>query len=220
MSRIKRRSGNAVTEFCSLIGWEPSLVFQVGVGRHDETDCFLEKWPEVELIGCDPIQPSNYPGNFHQCLIADSFGKAPFYVLGGHKDGSSMFVPASRKRPVMEIHAEVRKLDSFAPGSNCLLWLDCEGAEQSALYSGRELFLSGVKMINVEMTGFPRVPNKPRPLDIHGFLERMGFLKTWVHTTRSCRGQFDAIYVKEELFDPRFCSDPASHRKWLQNFRR
>lgn len=216
MSRIRRRSGNAVTEFCSLIEWVPDVVFQVGVGHnHDETLCFEEHWPDVLLIGCDPIHVKDYPGLFHDCLISRVSGEVPFFYLKGHQDGSSMFEPPPRNNPVLDRIVQSRPLSDFSPGGNCLLWLDCEGAEYEALASGKE-FLRGVKMVNVEMTGYPRTKQWPRPLEVHGILVRNGFFKTWVHTTRSCRGQFDAIYVKKELFDPRFCSDPGEHRRWIE----
>ena len=91
-----------------------------------------------------------------------------------------------------------------------LLWLDCEGSELSAIQGGYDFIETSISMINVEMTGKPRGPNWPRPIEIHRALTGLGFLQVWVHTIRTCIGQFDAVYLRKELFKPDLCACPGS----------
>ena len=105
--------------------------------------------------------------------------------------------------PRMEIH----------PEDNTLLWLDCEGMELGALRGGLK-FVEMVDVINIEMTANPPSNEWPSPVEVHEELKRLGFYRQWTHTNRIHIGQYDAIYVRSKLFNPRACSDPEEMKRF------
>ena len=226
--RTHRRSGNAVFEVAEIVDWRPSLIVQVGVGTHaHETEVFTEEWPDVPLVGFEPNPESfekikkKYPGKLIQKavghLISDS---VPFYSKKDHDNGSSLLRVGEDKSKLTEHQVKMTMLD--APneslgfghnGKDILLWLDCEGTEFSVLLGGQR-FLSQVQMVNVEMTGKSLDKGWCTPLDVDRLLRKHGFYLSWVHTIRTKLGQYDAVYVRGDIFNPNICCCPTEIERW------
>ncbi len=233
MSKIKRRSGIAIVNICELIGWQPDVVYQVGVGvNHGEVDEMHDRWPGVQFVGCEPhpgivsTVEKDYPGELYEVAIGAERGKTKLYTKSRHKDGSSIF--PHRNQHEHERYHEIgdvlmSTLDSmFGPNDvrscrayqnhnrkdNVMLWLDCEGSELDALRGGTE-FLKSVQVVNVEMTSKPPGTGWADPIEVHRLLNASGFLRQSVHTNRSAAGQADCVYVRRELFKPELCCCPC-----------
>ena len=228
MGAIRRRSGNAVTEYCEMIGYAPENIIMVGVGlNHGEVDCFREKFPSVDITGLEAV-PSTYrkirdsfPGVLINVGVGDCEESRKVYSKKRHADASSIFDREDVKTSSSDVdfstldilfRPEIEYFRNFGGRESSLLWLDCEGSELKALQGGLE-FLHLVDMINVEMTGKPRMEGFPSPLEIHKFLSLSGFYPVWNHTNRCCIGQYDCIYIRKSLFDERFCSHPETTEK-------
>lgn len=223
-SKILRRSGKAVVEYCNLIEFTPELVCLVGVGvHHEEVDCMREAWPNIELYGFEP-HPDTYksinksfPGRLFPCAMSNEVGLKILYSKSKHKDGASIFQKIIEKDRLEceEFEIDVSTLDRIFnsihfTNRNGLLWLDCEGNELAALEGGKQFIDNCISVINVELTGKPRSKGWSKPLDVHNKLVEYRFSQAWIHTTRSCIGQVDSIYVRRELFKSEFCSIPES----------
>ena len=217
-SSIRRRSGNAVATFCDEMKWEPDWVFQVGIGQaHDEVDVFREHWPDVQFAGCEP-SPSilkqlggTYPGLVLPYAVDFKEGHVDLHTKSKHKDGNSLHEhlnknPKNRYRTVeVECHTLDWILRFHGPfGSNMLLWLDCEGNEAQALFSGGQMLVS-VNVVTVELSGNPLGEGWCRPLEVHALLRIAGFVQAWCHTNRIHARQYDAIYVRREMLKPELC---------------
>ncbi len=220
-SKLLRRSGTAVYKCSDVLGWKPDMVVQVGVGfSHQEVDVMKEVWPDVPIVGCE-ASPSivknlkdTYPGRLFGFAVGDRCGRTVLYEKPRHKDGSSLKLPHKIDEPkkFRKIEVDVFTLDWLSSklddcGSRILLWLDCEGSELSALRGG-EKFIGNVGMVNVEITGNPPSGEWGSPYDIHRWLLDHGFLRQTLHTNRTTEGQYDAIYVKRNIFKPEYCCDP------------
>ena len=213
-SKMLRRSGVAVGLEAERMGWLPNLVIQVGVGfKHEEMNVLHEEWPDCKFIGFEAhpgiaTKVKDYPGELRSMAISNRFGITNFYEKPKHKDGSSVFrfkedILAREIDPVL-----MSTLDRELPdiiGTEAVLWLDCEGSELRAL-QGAEKLLQTVKMVNVEMTPRPPSENWPTPVQIHKQLRMSGFYRAWLHTMKG--GQYDAIYVKPEIFKKELCCCP------------
>lgn len=228
MSKIRRRSGNAVVEYCQLMDWKPDAVVLVGVGgRHDEVHVMKEAWPDIHLFGFEP-HPKTYdkiidlfPGKLYRKAVSNYSGYATLYCNMKLQDGLASLYPRESTGSKFSVNtvtlddvSALKLSNEVRSGRKCLLWLDCEGSELDALKGGK-LFIDGcVGVINVEMTGRPRDSGWPRPEEVHRWLVDRNFLQAWVHTTRSVRGQADCIYVRRELFKPDLCCCPGSIEDW------
>lgn len=218
-SKIKRRSGIAVAQFCEQMGWQPDWVFHVGIGmNHEEIAVFQEQWPDVGFAGCEPhpdivksIQ-GRYPGEIFQVAIRDTNGRRTLHTKSRHKDGSSISPHSNRnlRNKYDQIPVDVIKLDDIKGqfGKKMLLWLDCEGSEYAALCGGWE-FVRNVEVINVEMSCRPFGDGWCSPADVHRILGKMGFAVAWTHTNRIHARQFDAIYVRREMLRADLCMFPG-----------
>lgn len=211
-SRLLRRSGYAFGLVAEALNWRADMIYQVGVGGyHEECDVFMEEWPGVQFIGCEPfpMRAEEYKGLLLRVAVSDYVGEAPFYLKRRHHEGSTLHKLPDDKT-IKVITVPVSTLDVLFPhpeGEHVLLWLDCEGSELAALRGGEE-FVKRVEMINVEMTALPDGEHWVSPKLIHEWLLAHGFRRQWVHTFRVPAAQYDSIYVRNELFDPRRCCDP------------
>jgi len=215
---LARRSGIAICLITELIEWIPDSVYQVGVGQnHAETEVFLESWPQVHLVGCEPhptiVQQlvADYPGEVIPTAMGDTEGVIQLYSKRSHKDGSSVhFMPEADNCELIDV--PITTLDLLFPTGPewkpCLLWLDCEGNELAVLHGG-ERFVEQVDVINVELTHKPPGPGWCSAVDVHDWILSHGFKRQWVHTQRSHAGQVDAIYVRPHLFRPEYCCCPC-----------
>jgi FkbM family methyltransferase len=204
-SKILRRSGIAVTQICNLYDWQPDVILQIGVGvHHEETDVFMESWPNVRLVGFEPdkrvreMLTSKYPGDLHPEAIWSEKATKTIHTKSTHGNGSSLF-----EHPKSDHGYEIDCIPLNTAihrgyGGNTMLWLDCEGAEYQALLGG-ERAMKRIQFVNVEMTGLPPNPEWSKPQHVHEMLEAYGFTRIWIHTTRSIIGQYDAIYCRNEL---------------------
>jgi len=223
-SKILRRSGKAVVQYLNLTEFEPTLIVICGVGvHHGEIFEMREAWPDIELYGFEP-HPNTYkavndtfPGRLFPCAISNEVGLRILYSKSKHKDGASLFQKIIEKDRLEceEFEVDVTTLDRLFKSihfanRNGLLWLDCEGNELAALEGGKQFIEHCISVVNVELTGKPRSEGWSKPLDVHNKLVEYGFLQAWIHTTRSCIGQVDSIYVRKELFKSEFCSIPQS----------
>ena len=219
-SKVRRRSGNAVSSYCDAIGWKPDTVIMAGVGvAHEEVDVMLENWGPFGLIGFEP-HPGTYakivdrfPGLLLNAALCDVSGVGTLYSrrscgslasLWPHPDGEQ------QEHPV-----QLARLDDYGiEGTDTLLWLDCEGAELKALKGATRTVLSSVAMINVEMTAKPLIAEWSPPALVHSHLLTLGFMPAWVHSTRCHRGQYDCIYLRKDLYRPEFSCYPETVPCW------
>ena len=196
------------------LGYEPETSVLVGVGtNHEEVNVMRETWPDISVFGYE-ANPKTYhmvkdvfPGSIRNLAITNRRGPVCIYVSPRHIDGSSLYKkvegdPGGADSVVGGI--ETKRLDddlSIRGLKKCLLWIDCEGSELEALYSGTEFIKESVDVINVEMTGRPWRVGFPTPKKVDETLKWLGFTQVWTHTIRPTNGQYDAVYLKDELVD-------------------
>lgn len=223
-SKMLRRSGVAVGLVAELLGWKPDWICQVGVGLyHQEIDVFVEEWklgPEA-IVGfeANPVVfkriIESYPGTLINFAISDKPGMSALSAHPRHKDGSTL--KGLDGGSVVGMVDCVTLDDMFSSRTNdlgnCLLWLDCEGSELDVLRGAKD-FIGNVRAINVEMTSKPNGDGWADPVDVHAFLESLGFWLQWIHTQRVTAGQYDAIYVRGELFKPEYCCSVHEQIRW------
>jgi FkbM family methyltransferase len=169
-NRLLRRSGIAVALIAELLEWEPTAIFQVGVGtHHKEIDVFQEAWPDAVLFGWEPhpeiAKDLEYPGLLHEFALGRESGTKELHYDPAHLEAAS-FYPA--ERTLQTVSVEVRALgDCYPPPDDeeALFWLDCEGAELEVL-EGAGRFLKGVDVINIELTGKPSRDGWPSPVTV------------------------------------------------------
>lgn len=227
VSRIFRRSGNAVVEYLNHLGWKPLHVIMVGVGgHHEEVQVMREAWAaDFELYGfeANPLifkdLQQNFPGfAYHYAVGNSDAAKVPVYFKGNWKDGTTT-VPQSDSwncELVPAVRLDRAPLPSFNSAEG-LLWLDCEGGELNALVGGQQFIADHIKVINCEMTGRPTVGGWPTAQAVHYWLISHGFYQAWTHTIRPRLSQFDAIYLRGDLFDPSLtCCMDSVHRHLTQ----
>ena len=232
VSRIHRRSGNAVVQHCKILKWHPDIVWQVGVGQnHQEIDCLLEEWPEIKMIGFEP-HPRTYgqikdkfPGELFNLAVSDKVSKVTLYSKPRHKDGSTTRPGGKGFENADSYEVETTYLDhpdislmSDYTNKDKLLWLDCEGAELDVLDGARE-FIKHVQAVNVEMTGAPDGEGWCDPEEVNAQLHEDGFFLQITHTNRPSSGQFDGFYVRGDIFNPGYCNCPMEvtrHRKAMR----
>lgn len=224
MSRILRRSGNAVTSYLRLLDWQPDWVVQVGIGfQFQEVDVMREAWPSVQFMGFEahPKLISSlrrtYPGQVvHAAVCCDDSEHVSLYSKSRHKSGSSLFDHHNRNaRNRYEVFTvPAKKLDEMNWSSigNALLWIDAEGSELGVLQSGEEFISQKVKALNIEFTGVEQGEGWSRPAEVHAWLVEHGFRRVWVHTVRHAIGQYDAIYVSADMVQELYCMCPCSLR--------
>ena len=234
-SKILRRSGKAVTEYCHLIEFIPNLVCIVGLGlHHGEVFEMRDAWDDFDLYGFEP-HPETYksivddfPGRLYPYAVSDKDGFQNLYSKPKHKDGASLFQKKIEKDKLEceEFGVDVTTLDFMFKAMdvscinrNGLLWIDCEGNESCVLLGGKKFIDKCISVVNVEMTGKPRSEGWSKPVDVHKKLVEYGFLQSWIHTNRSCIFQQDSIYLRKEIFHPEACACPESilmYEEWKQ----
>ena len=222
--RLLRRGGVAVTLIAKLLEWEPTVIFQVGIGnRHGEVEVMKAAWPDVEFVGWEPHPEivdglKDYPGLVHREALSNWMGKSQLFYEQRYLGGASLY----GMEGLSSVDVDVTMLDAIyaglkwrRPNDRVMLWLDCEGSELNALRGGEE-FVRGVDVVNVELTGVPHTPGWPAPVEVNRWLLDHGFLLQYIHTHRCTSGQNDMVYVKPELFRPEYCSSPLQiedHRR-------
>ncbi len=220
MGRLFSRSGISVGTVCDTLAWRADYIYHVGVGQHyEETDVLQKEWPDVKFVGFEPHPQivkdlkGKYPGDLYAVALSDRVGTARLHVKRTHKDGSSLHSHHQTREgeTYSQIEVPVTTLDRLfrsSPEGECvLLWLDCEGNELSVLKGGSN-FVKGVEVMNIEMTANPPGDGWCTPRSVHDWVVGHGFVRQWVHTARIWQGQYDAIYVVERLFNPKYCCDP------------
>lgn len=213
MSRIRRRSGNAFTEYCQLIDWQPNTLVMVGVGTNgEEYEVFRETWGrDFELIGIEAnpqvcqTMKDKWPGLLIEKAIWNQPCTKQLHCKPRWKDGSSLFESKNDQESRYQVDVECDTLDHIMydhwDSKGNALWLDCEGAELQALQGG-EQFLKTVDVINVELTSLGRGVDWCDPRKVHEFLSVRGFKQFACHTIRTVLGQRDLIYLHDRIFNP------------------
>ena len=213
-SKLLRRSGVAVGLVLDQLQWIPDLVVQGGIGFfHEECDVLHQEWPNTKFIGFEAhpdiaSKVKDYPGQLISKAVGNRCGRALLNSKSKHKDGSSFYEFKEDIDSIKEIEIDVITLDSIINHEevdNVLLWLDCEGSELNALF-GASYLLQKVKAVNIEMTANPPSLYWPSTIEVHNYLKDLGFFRQWIHTLRG--GQYDAIYVRKEIFKPEYCCCP------------
>ena len=234
VSKIHRRSGNAVVNHLKIMKWHPDVVWQMGVGvNHQEIDCLLEEWPEIEMIGFEPHPKvyegtkDKFPGALFNLAVSDCDKEVTLYSKPRHKDGSSIFPHLNKDNnlnPIEDIQATyldgpfLRDVREKHIGKQTLLWLDCEGGELDVLDGARE-FIEDVHAVNVEMTGEGLGEGWCKPEDVDTQLREDGFFLQITHTNRPSNGQFDGLYVRGNLFYPGYCNCPMEITRHRRTYR-
>jgi hypothetical protein len=181
-----RRSGFAVCMCCwYLDDWRPDTIVQVGVGiLHKELDVLTKVWPHAKLIGFEP-NPDTY------------------------KSIKEQYPGELINKAIITHEVDMITLDSVSEITygNTLLWIDVEGAEFIVL-QGAEKFIEAVDIVNVELTADSNIKGACKPEQVHQWLINHEFVRQHVHSSRTSIGQYDAIYVRRELFKPQRCNDP------------
>lgn len=219
-SKAHRRSGSAVFEFLEQSGITPTCLYLAGVGvSHDDASVFHEIWPSSYITGFEPNPISyqglkeTFPGTVLPYALSDTKASRPLYYSHSWKNGSSLYPPEIDNRRLHSTLVDTVRLGDYFFPEGGLLWLDCEGEELAAL-RGAGIRLSFFSAINIEITGRPRGDGWSSPLDVHRYLIKHGFYQAYVHTIRTVRAQFDAIYVRKEHFNPDTCSCLDSLDRW------
>lgn len=229
--RWLRRSGFALVKLSGHLGWRAERLVEVGVGmKFKEVLVFSELWnlkpDQIIAFEAHPglfkrIKPE-FPGKLIEVAVSDKQGTSVFFSKKCHKEGSSLY-PLTEGRHCKEIVVNTNTLDNlmsgesdFLKGDSTLLWLDCEGNELKVLH-GSEGFINHIDVVNVELTANPSHNDWSSPVDVHNWLREHGFYLQWLHTQRSDGGQSDGVYVKEHIYDPRFCCCPYSIQDWRAN---
>lgn len=213
-SKILRRSGVSFVQFCDLLDWQGEAVYMVGVGPlYQELDVFQEEWPGVQIFGFE-ANTNTYnsikdafekrTGRLFNAVISNKVGKEALYYKTDWKAGSSLYKPREEPEKWRTMLVDSYTLDSAinlqgTERKRGVLWLDCEGNEYNVLL-GAEEFIKGIDIVNVEMTARPRNEGWCKPIDVHNWLVSHGFAQAYIHTTRSGICQYDAIYVRNELY--------------------
>lgn len=218
-----RRRGSATFEFIRMIQWKPACLIMAGVGvDHADVSDFHEDFPEARVVGFEPNRHSveclkpTFPGELLNLALSDTSGPRSLFFHHNWKNGSSLHLPSDRTSRMREETVNTLRLDQFSVFPETLLWLDAEGEELRILQGAGEA-LQRVPMINVEMTGVPRSATGCLPLDVHKFLVGAGYFQVYTHTIRTVRGQFDAIYIRANLFKPEYCSCLDSTVRFLES---
>lgn len=218
---LMRRSGVAVCLMLETMGWRPKTVYHIGVGQNSqELDVMAAAWGagSFQLVGFEPhpevVQQlqDKYPGTLHAMAVGDRDGTTTLWSKKRHKDGSSLLPFGPEMQDVRSYEVRVTTLDTFfpqGPGPDALLWIDAEGSENAVLWGGQE-FIKKVSAINLEMTGRPPCGGWPGTLAVHDMLAHHGFVRQWVHTSRFTAGQYDALYVRKDIFRADLCSCPCA----------
>lgn len=207
------RSIGAVTDYCELIGLRPDYAFVAGPGvRFAESRMMCDRWgPGFPIFGWEPHPHtyegirSAYPGE----LVNRALGAAAdessvvLHLKHRHADGSSLWPSSESDTTAQPVEVETLEhaWNARQPDGSGLLWLDCEGSELSILRSGLSV-LEHFSVINVELTGAPPHDDWPRPQDVHDLLTAGGFVRSWIHTTRTQIAQYDAVYVSAKWATP------------------
>lgn len=218
---VKRRSGNAFVEYMRLIDWQPRIVIMGGVGAASEEIVVMrEEWKDsFELYGFEPSKrvfdkiKDTFPGILKPYGLWNSCCEKTLYTKKGWMDGSSLFMSNADQNEREGETVRCITLDSYfdqfvnrhqdqtPPFDKIALWLDCEGSELQVLQGGTKL-LDKVDVLNVEMTCVPRGNNWSKPRDVHKLLESYGFRQAYIHTIRPCIGQYDCIYLSNNVYKP------------------
>lgn len=158
LQRIARTS-RRIKKAIELSGFTPEVMCQVGVGTILEAQLFRRWYPEVRIIGFDPLLPGryssreqnakDYPGLLIPMPIYSHNGTVPFQVKGRYlrsfvdQSGShNVTLPCEKLDDALLFHKHM--------AGPMLLWMDCEGSELHALRGGK-LALALCKWILIEI---------------------------------------------------------------------
>ncbi len=197
----------------------PKVLLNIGVGPrpHCEATVFKKLWPNIRIIGFEPIigvfkdRITDYPGELYPWALWSVPAIKKLLIVRGNAGKSSLFIP----------HPEWHGKKHFNIGKTCdealiscvtldqldeafnhpldvFLWMDIEGAELEALKGGRSLLTSKrVKWIMVEVSHTNRRIGEPSEDSISTFLKDCGFS---LKCQYNCGLFFhDSLYVEDKV---------------------
>lgn len=198
---------------------EESLIenfYNIGVGLKDESinikEEFLNRFSKkINLFGCEPIKEfydiakENFDGDLLLCAIEPFVKKKKILINLTNNENSGFFSQLKKtenKANYLSRNVDCISLDRFdylhKSKNKILLWIDIEGNELNALFSGAKLLSSGrVKLINLESRNYSK-KYKCSFNQIQFFLTSLGYeLQTIynVHKNNNYKAShFDVIY--------------------------
>jgi FkbM family methyltransferase len=158
-----------------------------GVGTSNEAQTIHARYPAVKCVGFEPSREMrvnrapDFPGVIHPHALWDKDVELVLSVPARRHISGSVVREFEDKFACEYYPVPARTLDSlaieFGPWPNCVLWIDIEWAELSALRGATKL-LKDVLLINLE------VMTKEQDKDIAAFLSKYGFreVKRWGNT--------------------------------------
>lgn len=187
--------------------YPPSWFIDVGVGLGMEAHEVKAKWPEIQIVGCEPItetriaaEKAGFPGVIFPC---GAYSRAT--------DAIFMFVPDLRKylewgtlyNPLSNdfhpVTVAVKTLDELLGSHHrgMILWADVEGAELEVLRGAWRLLKDGdIYLINLEVRKMPLHHMACTEAEVDSFLASFGYSKVLTYNYHYGEDpHWDAIYI-------------------------
>lgn len=197
MNTNRRGAELVITEY---IDGSPLAMYDLGVGINSEYLTLQERYPNMELFGCEPHPEEfarlKFPGKLAPVAIDRHSGRTTMYMRELGSGGSSLL--RTSEHPAL---VDVWTLDQFdewaGKPDRILLWMDIEGAELRALIGGHKLMSSNrVHWISLEAydeADMPDTPGYPSAQQLTRLLETYGY--RFVREYNRQGAHFDMVFV-------------------------
>jgi FkbM family methyltransferase len=147
-----------------MVRMNPSWAIMVGVGKGKDVPVFKQIWPNIKLVGIEPLTQyiemnADFPGEIVQCAVGSEPGNRKLYYAYNRDQRASFYeIPGLPKEQYDEVN--VRTLDDIeattGPWHDAIMWLDIEGAEVEAIGNSNVMSSGKVRWVNVELTFVPQ----------------------------------------------------------------
>jgi len=197
-----------LAEFTEAANYQPDLVLIIGTGSGSEVEVMKEHWANAKYLGYDALEyfverAGKFLETHHGAVVmTDNKPDIVFFRRRGNPMASSLW-PRKEGRN-LELTVPAISLDKIREkheleDMRTILWIDCEGAELSAMRGGPEM-MKQIDFINIELTpegmGREGWPDSKR---VHRWLWDNGFERIHIHRGRSEDVPHDSIYVRRGL---------------------
>jgi hypothetical protein len=139
---------------------------QVGVCETTEARLMKKWFPEITILGADPVPCKRYPGTFEQIAISDYEGEIGFQYRPDRKR-SEVNTKSTKRIKCTTLDAFT---ESHKPAPPFILWMDCEDCETYALKGGKKTIAKS-NFVITEIEAGCEASRKT-----HGILASNGFL--------------------------------------------